>query len=81
MPPKSWAWGHFYSDGLKYKNNKYDLNAWCNACLQSRMAELRESDSIAVANGLQGYGRNEEELRAEGERKINMNRHGLGQAD
>jgi hypothetical protein len=66
MPPKSWAWDHFYTDGQKYKTNKYDSTAWCLACLQSRMTELRESDSAAVANGLLINGRNEEELKAEG---------------
>ena len=67
MAPKSWAWNHFYSDGKKYKNNKTDPNAWCNACLLSRITGLRESDSVAVANGLLGHGRSEDELKAEGE--------------
>lgn len=31
------------------------------------MADLRESDSVAVANGLLPHGRSEDELRAEGE--------------
>ncbi|KAF8485664.1 hypothetical protein F5888DRAFT_277591 [Russula emetica] len=55
MPPKSWVWAYFYTDGQKYKNNKTDPNAWCSACLYSRMAELRESDSVAVANGLLAF--------------------------
>jgi hypothetical protein len=67
MPPKSWAWDFFYTDGKKYKNNKTDPNAWCNACLLSRMSDLRESDSVAVANNLLAHGRSEDELRAEGQ--------------
>jgi hypothetical protein len=67
MAPKSWVWAYFYTDGKKYKNNKTDPNAWCNACLFSRMADLRESDSVAAANGLLAHGRSEAELKAEGE--------------
>jgi hypothetical protein len=67
VPPKSWAWNHFYTDGKKYKNNKTDPNAWCNACLVSKMADLRESDSVAAANGLLAHGRSEDELQTEGE--------------
>jgi len=68
MPQKSWTWNYFYTDGQKYKSNKYDMNAWCNACLLSRMADLRESDSAAIVNGLRERGRSEDELKAEGKR-------------
>jgi hypothetical protein len=64
MAPKSWVWAYFYMDGKKYKNSKTDPNAWCNACLFSRMADLRESDSVAAANGLLAHGRSEDELKA-----------------
>jgi hypothetical protein len=67
MPPKSWAWAFFYTDGKKYKNNKTDPNAWCNACLHPRMPDLRESDSVAMANGLLAHDQSEDELRAEGQ--------------
>ena len=67
MPPTSWAWAFFYTDGKKYKNNKTDPNAWCNACLLSRMSDLQESDSVAMANGLLAHGWSEHKLRAEGQ--------------
>jgi hypothetical protein len=67
MSPKNWAWEFFHTDNQKYLQNKYHKNAWCLACIQSQVSQLRDADAQAILAGQLQCGQKEDQLFEAGE--------------
>jgi hypothetical protein len=50
MSSKHWAWKHFFSDNILFRNNNSYKNAWCIACFNHHKELLRQSDILSAAN-------------------------------
>ena len=44
-----WTWEFFTTDGLFYRNNHSNKNAWRNACLECHRSMLRASDVVSAS--------------------------------
>lgn len=66
MPPKSWVWDEFEKGNDRYKTNQSHWNAYCKACIQARIRQLRVADLEAAEEGLITSQRDEKALYAAG---------------
>ncbi|THH07907.1 hypothetical protein EW145_g3063 [Phellinidium pouzarii] len=63
MPPKSWAWEHFFSDGkTRPGKDRSHFAAWRNFCTNAARHHLQEEDRLAVEFGTIEAVRSKEEL-------------------
>ncbi|KAF8750324.1 hypothetical protein RHS01_09373 [Rhizoctonia solani] len=46
---EDWSWKYFYKDGSKYRRDRFHKNAWCKACITSRIRFLREHDTQGLS--------------------------------
>lgn len=77
MPPKSWVWDEFEKGNDRYKTNQSHYNAYCKACIQARIRQLRASDLEAIEDGLITSRRDEKALYSAGEGHLTF----IGSAD
>ena len=70
---RNWAWEYYYSNGSKYGRNKSHKNAWCSACLKSRLDALKGEDERKIWSGETVTRRSDEELSLQGLLSILLN--------
>ncbi|KAF8703671.1 hypothetical protein RHS03_06185, partial [Rhizoctonia solani] len=46
---EDWSWKYFYKDGSKYRRDRFHKNAWCKACITSRIRFLREHNTQGLS--------------------------------